>query len=77
MSQKIAEEVLLISQITGQPESDEDVVVVLVFVGVAKGNSGFADEAEIATATNAANVGNVKCGILAPLPHIPAHVINP
>ena len=64
----------LVSRTAGQTES-EVVEPVDRDEAVAVGNSGAVGAVAPATATDAA-VGGI-CDILAPLPHISAHVINP
>ena len=66
----------LVSRTAGQTESEGEVPVVRDDVVVAVGDSSAVGDAAPATATEAA-VGGGLCNILAPLPHIPAHVINP
>ncbi len=65
----------LVSRTADQTESEVDVPEVRVEGVVAAGNSGVVGVVEPATATDAAVGG--KCDILAPLKHIPAHIINP
>ena len=64
----------LVSRTAGQTESDEGEPVVRVVEVVAVGNSRAVGVAAPATATEAAEGG--ICDILAPLNHIPAHVID-
>ena len=64
----------LISRTAGQTEADADAAVVRVVVVVAVGDSAAVRTAAPAAAAEA-TVGG-RYNILAPLPHIPTHVIN-
>ena len=65
----------LVSRTAGQTESDVLAPGTRAAVDVAEGNSGAVSAVLPATATDAAGVAEIQ--IEAPLPNIPAHVINP